>query len=300
MRRLEHQITAEEAGMTAGELMRQVMHLSTYQIRRNKHLPEGFLLDGRRITVAEVLQPGQVLSVQISDGDNTDLPEPVEGPLHILYEDEDLLVWNKAPGEVVHPCPGHLRDTIGNRIAAYYASKGEQAGFHPVQRLDKGTSGILLIAKHSYVQQQLSEHMHTDAFQRTYRAVCSGHIEAEAGYMDGPIGDDETVEMKRKVTPDGKPARTEYRVLSRGYDMDKRPFTYVEVTPKTGRTHQIRVHFSHEGHPLLGDVFYGAEATEAFQRAALHAYRLQITHPITGEAMTFTAPLPDDMEQFLK
>lgn len=285
--------------MRAGDVMRERMSLSTYQIRRNKHLADGFLLDGVRITVATSVRPGQCLSVRISDADNAELPEPVAGELRILYEDEDLIVWNKAPGEVVHPCPGHLRDTIGNRIAAYYAETGQQAGFHPVQRLDKGTSGILLIAKHSYGQQQLSAVMHTEFFQRTYLAICEGHLESDKGVMNGPIGDDAAVEMKRKVTPDGKPARTEYRVLYRGYDTGKRPFTYVEVTPKTGRTHQIRVHFSHAGHPLLGDIFYGAAPRQDFARAALHAYRLQVTHPITSRQLSPMAPLPDDFIRLL-
>jgi 23S rRNA pseudouridine1911/1915/1917 synthase len=217
-----------------------------------------------------------------------------EGKLDIVYEDEDLAVVNKAPGVLVHPSHGHFDDTIGNFLMGHWRQADSAAGFHPVHRLDKGTSGLLVVAKHAHGQEQMKAQLHTGGFRRVYLAVCDGVPEPAVGVIDQPIGMADGSKGMRCVREDGKPARTRYRTLrSHGAR------SLVELELDTGRTHQIRVHMAFLGCPLTGDFLYGTEAPEVISRPALHSAHLELTHPITGEALTFDAPLPEDMKKIL-
>ena len=178
---------------------------------------------------------------------------PTPGPLDIVYEDGDLLVLNKAPGVTVHPGPGHYADTLCNFIAYYYRERGITADVHPVQRLDRGTSGLMVVAKHPHAQERL-----------------------------------------KRVDPAGQAAVTRYRVLRTG-----RGRALVELELDTGRTHQIRVHMAHIGHPLTGDFLYGTEAHSLISRPALHSARLSLLHPVTGARMAWEQPLPEDMKRLI-
>ena len=265
-RRLSLTVSAGQAGETVDTLLRRSLGLSGTVIRRVKWLEDGILLDGVRVHTNRRAAEGQVLSVRVADGSLRSGMVPVPGPLDIVYEDQDLLVVNKAPGV---PC-------------------------HPVHRLDRGTSGLLVVAKHPHAQEGLKGQLHTPQFRRWYLAVCQGAPEPAAGVIDAPIGPAPGSLMERRVDPAGQRARTHYRVLGTGSGR-----ALVELELDTGRTHQIRVHMAHLGCPLTGDFLYGVEDPELIPRPALHSARLALRHPVTGEDMAWSLPLPEDMARLL-
>lgn len=295
VRRLTLRVEEDRAGQKVDTLLRKELGLSGTVIRRIKWLPEGILLDGERVFTSRRTEAGQVLSVLVADPELRSGVTPVPGPLDIVYEDGDMLVLHKAPGVLVHPGAGHLSDTIGNFLMAYYRDQGIQADFHPVHRLDKGTSGLMVVAKHPHAQERLKRQLHTAAFRRVYLAVCLGGPQAEEGVVDAPIGMAEGSIVARVVRPDGLPARTRYRVLRR-----KGERVLVRLELETGRTHQIRVHMAHLGCPLAGDFLYGTEDRALIGRPALHSSELELLQPITGERLSFKAPLPADMRTLME
>ena len=294
VRRVCLTVPPERAGQKVDTLLRKELGLSGTVIRRIKWLPDGILLDGTRVFTSCRVEPGQVLSVRLSDPEVRSGVVPAPGPLDIVYEDGDLLVVNKAPGVLVHPGTGHFSDTIGNFLMEYYKNQGIEADFHPVHRLDKGTSGLLVVAKHPHAQERLKGQLHTAEFRRTYLAVCLGSPPAEAGEVDAPIGMAEGSILARAVRPDGLPARTRYQVLKRRGDR-----TLVRLELVTGRTHQVRVHMAYLGCPLAGDFLYGVEDPDLIGRPALHSWRLEVRQPVTGERLTFQAALPEDMARLM-
>lgn len=294
-RYLTLQITPGLAGTEVNTLLRRTLGLSGTVLRRVKWLEDGITLDGERVNVRVRVREGQTLAVRLTDPAPPPEPVPVEGPLDIVYEDADLIVLNKAPGVLVHPGHGHFDDTLGNFLMWHYVQAGEESGFHPVHRLDKGTSGLVVVAKHAHGQEKLKNQLHTGGFRRGYLAVCDGAPPAAAGAVDAPIGRVEGSLTAREVRPDGKPARTHYRVVrSCG------PRTLVELELDTGRTHQIRVHMAHIGCPLTGDFLYGTENRALIARPALHSARLELAHPITGKKLAFSAPVPKDMRALIE
>lgn len=293
-RYLQLHITPELAGLEVNTLLRRHLGLSGTVLRRIKWLEDGITVDGTRVNVRYRVAVGQTLSVRLTDPASAGQPVPAQGPLDVVYEDADLVVLNKAPGVLVHPSHGHFADTIGNYLMWHYRETGDEAGFHPVHRLDKGTSGLLVIAKHPHGQERLKNQLHTGAFRRVYLAVCDGAPQPPQGIVDAPIGPADGSLVAREIRPDGQPARTRYRVLQ-----TSGPRSLLELELDTGRTHQIRVHMAHMGCPLTGDFLYGTEDPDLIARPALHSARLEITHPITGERLEFSAPMPGDMARLL-
>ena len=289
-RRLELTVTPELAGTKVDTLLKRHLQLSGTVVRRVKWLEDGILVDGVRVNTRFCPAAGQVLSVRLSDPVRNSGIVPAPGPLDIVCEDADLIVLNKAAGVSVHPGPGHFDDTLGNFLVHYYETSGQEADFHPVHRLDRGTSGLLVSAKHPHAQELLKRQLHTEDFRRVYLAVCEGLPDPPAGVIDAPLGPKPGSLMEQMVRPDGKPARTKYGVLRRWGDR-----ALVSLELETGRTHQIRVHMAHTGHPLTGDFLYGAEDRELIGRPALHSGYLSFRQPITGERLQFTVPLPEDM-----
>lgn len=290
VRYLTLKITPRLAGLEVNTLLRQHLGLSGTVLRRVKWLEDGITLDGVRVNVRVRAAEGQTLAVRLTDPVPTSGVVPAEGPLDILYEDQDLIVLNKAPGVLVHPGHGHFNDTLGNFLMYHYKMTGEESGFHPVHRLDKGTSGLLVAAKHPHSQETLKNQLHTGDFRRVYLAVCDGAPPKPIGVIDAPIGPAESSLTARQVRSGGKPARTHYKVL-RTWG----PRALVELELETGRTHQIRVHMAHIGCPLTGDFLYGRENRTLIDRPALHSARLELTHPITRERLCLSVHLPDDM-----
>ncbi len=292
-RRLTLAVAPAQAGKTVDTLLRRELGLSGTGVKHAKTRPDGILLNGIPVRTSERAGEGQTLSVFIGDLEESGLV-PAEGPLAVVHEDEDLLVVNKAAGMAVHPGPGHFDDTLGNIITAYYKKQGLKAGFHPVSRLDRGTSGLLMVAKHAYAQERMKARLHTDDFRRWYLAVCEGVPPAPKGRVEAPIGRADGSVLKREVRPDGQAACTEYEVLA---VYGGRALVRAEL--KTGRTHQIRVHMAHLGCPLTGDFLYGVEDRRLIARTALHSAGLVLCHPVTGARLRFTAPLPGDMAALL-
>ena len=227
------------------------------------------------------------------------LPENI--PLDILYEDPELLVVNKPKGMVVHPSAGHSSGTLVN--ALLYHCSGQLSGINGVQRpgivhrIDKDTTGALVVCKTDLAHQSLAAQLKEHSITRRYRAVVHHNIREDEGTVDAPIGRHPVDRKKMAVNyRNGKRAVTHYRVLERFGD-----YTYIECRLETGRTHQIRVHMSHIGHPLLGDEIYGpAKCPFRLQGQCLHAMVLGFLHPVTGEYLEFTAPLPEYFEQLLR
>lgn len=254
-------------------------------------------VEGRPVKANYKVQPGAEIRIEIPELEPLDIkPEAI--PLDILYEDEYLLVINKPKGMVVHPAAGHTEGTLVNAVMAHCGENlsGINGVLRPgiVHRIDKDTTGALLVCKEDSVHRDLAEQLKEHSIKRRYRAVVRGNLKEDEGTVEGPIGRHPTDRKKMAVNhKNGKSAVTHYRVLERFGQ-----YTYVECRLETGRTHQIRVHMSSIGHPLLGDTVYGS-ARDPFhlQGQALHAMILGFRHPVTNDYMEFEAPLP---EYFLK
>ena len=236
---------------------------------------------------------GDQICIRIPEPEVLDvLPEEI--PLDILYEDEDILVINKPKGMVVHPSPGHSSHTLVN--AVLYHCKGQLSGINGVirpgivHRIDMDTTGSLLVCKNDRAHQILADQLKEHSITRRYQAIVYGNFREEEGTVDAPIGRHPTDRKKMSTrSASGRPAVTHYRVLERFGN-----YTYIECELETGRTHQIRVHMSSIGHPILGDSVYGpAKCPFSLQGQTLHAKILGIRHPSAGEYMEFDAPLPD-------
>ena len=215
---------------------------------------------------------------------------PERLPLAIVYEDVDLLIIDKPAGQLVHPTTKEAHGTVANAILGLYEERGIRLDFHPCHRLDRNTTGLLLIAKHPEIQYQIAR---THTLEREYLALIEGQITPPKGTIDAPIARALPSIILRCVAPDGKPARTHYRT-----EWTNRRHSLLHLRLETGRTHQIRVHLAHLGHPLLGDDLYGG-STELIPRHALHSAQLTLTHPHTGERLSVTSPLPNDMARIL-
>lgn len=293
--RLQYILTKEDETSYVGDILRYKVGLSSAHVRRIKWLEDGILLEGVRVPTRTLGKEGQVLSVLLGEIGRKSYFQAVEGNLNIIYEDGDFLAINKDPGVVVHPTPAHKEDTLGNFLLHYYDKIGFEGDFHPVHRLDRGTSGMLVVAKHPYAQEQFKQQLHTPIFKREYMALVWGDVTPAKGSIEGNIYQEE--KMMRMIDPRGLPALTHYEVWDRG-SLEGKPVTLVALRLETGRTHQIRVHLTHKGYPLLGDELYGAG--DYLNHTALHAYRLSLHHPVTKEPMSFLVPPPQDVCQLLE
>ena len=215
---------------------------------------------------------------------------PVKMDLNIIYEDDALLILNKPAGIPVHPSILHYTNSLSNGVKYYFDSINLKKKIRPVNRLDRNTSGIVIFAKNQYVQECLIYQMQTKEFKKFYLAVVEGHLEKLEGTIDAPINRKENSIIERCVDENGERAVTHYKILKRNFD---RNYDLVKCLLETGRTHQIRVHFSYMGHPLIGDTLYG-NGSEYISRQALHAYKVEFVHPISHKLMQFTADVPKD------
>ena len=275
----------------ARQYLRQVLGISGTIWKRIKHSGT-FMHNG---------VPANATRTQVRNGDTiaydilrpSDI-EPEELPLDIRYEDDFLVIVNKPAGQLVHPTTNEAHGTLGNALLAWYARHGEHHAFHPVHRLDRDTSGLVLIAKEPQVQYQLTTGRDgKKAFTREYLALIEGTLTPASGLIDAPIARALPSIILRKVAPPpaGKEARTHYETVRTNGKL-----SLLHLMLDTGRTHQIRVHLAHLGHPLLGDDLYGGACT-LLSRQALHAWRLSFRHPMTHEFVVVTAPLPSDMQR---
>lgn len=292
MRVLTHTVIEAEAGQPVKQLLLHLWGISGSFLSRLK-FRQAITVDGAPVTVRFVPRPGDVLAADVSDlpGEHPHI-RPVDFPLDILYEDEDLLLINKPAGIAVHPAAlTEETATIAGAVAHYLHSES----FHAVNRLDRGTTGVMAVAKTGFIHARCMAMLHTDDFRREYRAVCDGIPSPAEGDIDLPIGRAESSLLKRQTDPLGQPAHTRYEVLAASQGR-----ALLCLTPTTGRTHQLRVHMAAIGHPLTGDWLYGTEDRALIARPALHSYHLRMMHPLTGTTIDVTAPLPEDMQRLLK
>lgn len=289
---LIHTVTPEEEGRSVRELLTARFAVSS-SLRRELFRREGaVLLNGKAVFLSTRTKADDVLSIDVTDPPQRENAiVPVDFPLSILWEDEHLLAVDKPAGITVHGAAlTEEAITVAGAAAHYLGS----AAVHVVNRLDRGTTGVMLIAKNSYLHARCMELLHTAVFCREYRAVCEGIPSPAKGMIDAPIGRDTTSLLRRCIDPDGQRAVTEYEVLSTGKGR-----SLLRLLPHTGRTHQLRVHMASVGHPLVGDWLYGTEDKSLIARPALHSYRLCFTHPLTGKNVKITAPLPQDFSDLL-
>lgn len=279
------------------------------------------LLNGKAVKVGHKVNAGERIEIDLEKLEKESIveyckkiPKPEKLPLDIIYEDEDILVIDKPAGMVVHPACGNYSGTLVNALLNYKgfltdfnkprtepkARKDEQHVLRPgiVHRLDKDTSGIILVAKKGSSLRKLSNQLKNRSVIKKYIAVAKGLISLDEGIIDLPISHDKKNRMKMVVDRyDGKEAVTHYKVIYRNKEKN---FTVLEVIPKTGRTHQIRVHFSHIGHPILGDTLYNGPVVPGLSRQALHAKSISFLHPAKNKIVEFSAQIPPDIKQFIR
>lgn len=273
--------------------------LSATRSHVQKLIADGLItVDGSNVKASFKLTGGEEIFIQEVDASEVEyLPEDL--PLDILYEDADIIVVNKARGMTVHPADTVKHGTLVNALLYHCKDlSGINGVKRPgiVHRLDKDTSGVMVVAKTDNAHLSLAEQIKSKTATRTYLAIVHGVLNDNAGIITGAIGRDKIDRKKMAITPDGKPAITEFKVLERFEN-----FTYVECKLQTGRTHQIRVHMTAIGHPLLGDTKYTTRKNPFdICGQALHSHTLSLIHPTSGEIMKFTAPLSDDIQNILR
>lgn len=281
---------------TAGEFLRRrgfSRHLLTYLRHHNNTL----LLNNEAVFTNQPVFPGDTLTAIFTDEIPAETVVPTPMDLNIVYEDEDILVINKPPYLPIQPSLGHYENTLGNGVVAYYQSQGIPFIYRCVNRLDRNTSGLVIIAKNMASSAILYEEMKERRIRRTYFTVVHGRFDTPEGTIDLPIARKTPSLMERCVDPEnGQRAVTHYTQLSR---QEKNDTTALSVRLETGRTHQIRVHMSYIGHPVVGDSLYGVPSGDLISRQALHSLKLEFMHPISRKDLTFEAPLPEDIRSLL-
>ncbi len=287
-----YSIPKEFEGFTLLAFLKEKQYSSSI-ITHLKRTENGILLNGTWARVRDLLHEGDCLTLQLIEEEFSEKIVPTPLPLDILYEDEDLLIVNKFANTPIHPSQGNFDNTLANALAFYFSQKGIPFVYRCINRLDRDTTGLLIIAKHMYSASLLSDMVQRREIHREYLALASGLI-PDFGCIQAPIARVDGSTIEREVNFEhGEYACTHYKRLAYANG-----FSLVSLKLETGRTHQIRVHMKHLGHPLPGDFLYNPDYT-VIKRQALHSYRLQFTHPITHQKMEFTAPLPDDMNSIL-
>ena len=265
---------------------------SSQVITHLKRTENGILLNKTWARVRDILHTDDILTITLEEKTSSENIVASPLPLHTVYEDEDLMVINKPADMPIHPSQGNYDNTLANAVAYYYAQKGEPFTYRCINRLDRDTTGLLILAKHMYSASLLSDMVKNRKIHREYLAVAEGKTPS-SGIIDAPIGRVDGSTIERQVDYEqGDYACTHYKRLCY-----KNGYSLVSLTLKTGRTHQIRVHMKHIGHPLPGDFLYNPNY-HVIKRQALHSYCLSFEHPITKEPLTFSSPLPDDMAIF--
>lgn len=273
------------------------IRLSGKMLKYLKYQNDGILVNGQRCTVRRVLQTGDIVTLALSDTSPASELLPVDIPLDILYEDSELVVPSKPPQMPTHPSHNHHDDTLANALAYRYAELGVPFVFRPINRLDRDTSGAVLVARNKFSAGLLSRSMQRGEIRKTYLAVLEGVLNTDEGVIEHPLHRTAESIIVREIcspdTPDAETARTEFRVLARSKNC-----TLAEAKPITGRTHQLRVHFASLGHPICGDQLYGIP-NGRIGRQALHAKDLTFPHPVTEQPLFISAPIPDDMQKLI-
>lgn len=278
-----------EVGIQGVKLKTYLLEEIKLSSRFIKASAAGIKVNGRNKKMDYLLNKGDVITIPVNIKEQQNiLPEKMD--LDIVYEDDDVLVLNKPPFVLVFPTPNHENHTLANGVLWHFKERGDKTIVRLVNRLDRDTSGLVVIAKNSFSHMQLAKAMEESKIEKYYLAVVHGHISPPSGTIDLPIGKSEKDPIRRCVCENGQRSITHYETVKA---MEKGSFLQLQL--ETGRTHQIRVHLSHLGHSIYGDTLYG-DADKIISRQALHASRISFPHPRTGEIINLTSQLPKDME----
>ena len=289
---MEHLVEPQEDGRRLRDVLRQVMQVS-YTAMKSAKWDGRILVDGQPRTVDKPVRAGECIAFLEASNAPMYAVKPCLRPVNVVWEDEHLLIIDKPAPLASQSSARQPDDTLENMVFAYL---GQQSGFiyRPVNRLDKGTSGLMIVAKTAHAQQLLQRMLHTTQFTRRYLAVVEGCPDPLHGTINLPIAKEDAASIRRVIAAAGKPSVTHYETLKPG------PRSLVRLTLETGRTHQIRVHMSAMGCPVAGDFLYGTELAQLPGRFALHSAEIELTHPITGEKLHLIASLPEQLAALME
>lgn len=289
---MDYIVTEAEDGRHLRDILRRSMGVS-YSAMKSAKWDGRILLDGEPARVDAVVHAGQTVTMLWPEPLPAYQLRPYDLPLNIPYEDEHLLIVDKIAPLASQSSAGHPDDSLENAVYSYFGCP-ERFIYRPVNRLDRGTSGLMVIAKTPHAQHRLQQQLHTEAFQRIYLAVTEGAPNPPSGTIDAPIAKEEAASVRRVVCPQGQPSVTHYETLRAAGGR-----ALVRLRLETGRTHQIRLHMKHIGCPVCGDFLYGTELPELPGRFALHSAELVLRHPFTGETLHLVSPLPETLSALL-
>lgn len=291
---MEITYTIEENNKTIKQILKERLFISDRLLtflKKNSLI----LYNNDKITNLNILaRLNSTVTVDLNFEEDNNNIVPIKMDLKIIYEDEALLIIDKPAGIPVHPSILHYTNSLSNGVKYYFDSINLKKKIRPVNRLDRNTSGIVIFAKNQYIQECLIHQMQTKEFKKTYLAVVEGHLKKLNGTIDAPITRKENSIIERCVAENGEKSITHYKVLKQNFEKN---YDIVECLLETGRTHQIRVHLSYIGHPLIGDTLYGNNS-KYISRQALHAYKVEFIHPITNKLTQFTSDIPKDFVSF--
>ena len=293
-RNIDYIIDEDSAGRRVEQFLRRKRY-SGQNLSEIKRMPKSILVNGVHYYMRQELSKGDHLQVRICETQNSEKIPPTKLPLDIIYEDEDLLVLNKPAGMPIHPSLNNYTNSMANALAYYFQSQGKPFIFRCCNRLDRDTSGLTIVSKHLVSGSILSDMTKYREVHREYLAIARGSVTPSEGTIQAPLGRKEGTIIERTVDWEhGEDAVTHYKVVK-----EANGHSLVSLRLETGRTHQIRIHMKYLGYPLIGDYLYNPDM-EYMTRQALHSHHMEFTHPITGEHMSFTAPLPEDMARVMQ
>ena len=286
MKQITVKIDEKLNNKTVKSILKDKFAFSTALITVLKKYSNGILLNGERVKTNHTVKQGDILTLNIHAQKNSTI-EPVPLKIDVLYEDEDIIIVNKPPFMPTHPSPSHYTDTLANALVYYF--RDTDFTFSAITRLDSETSGVVLVAKNKLASSLLSKQMENHTISKKYCAVCHNTPPKKCGEINAPISRSNTSIIKREVNPNGKASITQYKVKKYNKNAN---ISLVNLYPKTGRTHQIRVHLSYIGCPIYGDDMYGSPVKG--ERVRLHCAQISFVHPTAQNTITVKAPLPQD------
>ena len=293
-RNIDYIIDEDSAGLRVEQFLRRKRY-SGQNLSEIKRMPKSILVNGVHYYMRQELSTGDHLQVRICETQNSEKIPPTKLPLDIVYEDEDLLVLSKPAGMPIHPSLNNYTNSIANALAYYFQSQGKPFIFRCCNRLDRDTSGLTIVSKHLVSGSILSDMTKYREVHREYLAIARGSVTPSEGTIQAPLGRKDGTIIERTVDWEhGEDAVTHYKVVK-----EANGHSLVSLRLETGRTHQIRIHMKYLGYPLIGDYLYNPDM-EYMTRQALHSHHMEFTHPITGEHMSFTAPMPEDMARVMQ
>ena len=293
-RNIDYIIDEDSAGLRVEQFLRRKRY-SGQNLSEIKRMPKSILVNGVHYYMRQELSKGDHLQVRICETKNSEKIPPTNLPLNIIYEDEDLIVLNNPAGMPIHPPLNNYTNSMANALAYYFQSQGKPFIFRCCNRLDRDTSGLTIVSKHLVSGSILSDMTKYREVHREYLAIARGSVTPSEGTIQAPLGRKEGTIIERTVDWEhGEDAVTHYKVVK-----EANGHSLVSLRLETGRTHQIRIHMKYLGYPLIGDYLYNPDM-EYMTRQALHSHHMEFTHPITGEHMSFTAPLPEDMARVMQ